>query len=262
MICLIPARAGSKRVPGKNTRLLGGHPLIAYTIAVAQQSRIFDAVAVCTDDPQASRIARRMGALVIHRDPVADDQPDVVWVRAALSAYATQFVRPMAFCLLRPTSPFRTVAMLKRAKACFDRDCLSSDSLRAVEPVTQHPGKMWTWEGQGHPIKPLLPQTRADGTPWHSSPTQTLPVYYVQNASLEMAWTANVETHGTIAGRKVSPFFTEGTEGFDINTERDWREAEALLASGATVLPPLSVAGLSASAAPELAPDPGRAVAW
>ena len=60
------------------------------------------------------------------------------------------------------------------------------------------------------------------GQPWHSTPYQALPVVYVQNASLEMAWTRVVFQQGTIAGTEIVPFMTEGLEGFDINDPHDW----------------------------------------
>lgn len=238
MVALIPARAGSQRIPGKNMKRLGGHPLIAYTLAVAQDSGLFSRVIVCTDDHDIAGYATDAGVAVRWREPVSSDQPDIVWVKEALS----DGPRPWHFCILRPTSPFRSVEMLHRAKTRFDSACLNADSLRAVEPVTQHPGKMWTWLGPGYQILPVLDRKREDGTPWHSSPTQSLPVHYAQNASLEMGWTRNVEVHGTIHGRSVMPFFTEGYEGFDLNEPRDWREAEYLIASGAAVLPEISVA--------------------
>jgi CMP-N,N'-diacetyllegionaminic acid synthase len=91
-------------------------------------------------------------------------------------------------------------------------------------------------------MTPVCDASRSDGTPWHSSPTQTLPPVYVQNASLEMAWTYVVKQFGTIAGRKIAPFFTEGYEGFDINTpDDDWREAERLIAEGLVDLPSLTL---------------------
>jgi hypothetical protein len=61
-----------------------------------------------------------------------------------------------------------------------------------------------------------------------------------------MSWTANVETHGTISGRKIAPFFTDGIEGFSIDTEADWREAEYLARTRPDLLPPVDVARLSA----------------
>jgi hypothetical protein len=107
--------------------------------------------------------------------------------------------------------------------------------------VKQHPGKMWEWVGPGYPMTPLLSYS-SHGTPWHSSPTQTLPTFYIQNASLEMAWTRTVTQLGSIAGKRVLPFFTEGFEGFDLNTMDDWREAERLIAEGLVELPTVSLA--------------------
>lgn len=231
MVALIPARAGSKRVPGKNTKSLGGYPLLVHSIVAAQQSGVFKNVAICTDDTDAAIYAKCHGAMVFWRETVSDHQPDIEWVREALKTLA----RPDAFAILRPTSPFRTPTTIRRAFAQFTLPDQTADSIRAVEPVTQHPGKMWALNFGV--ISPLLNYTRSDDVPWHSCPTQTLPAFYIQNASLEMGWTANVEVHGTIHGRKVAPFFTEGYEGFDVNTEADWAEAERLIASGAVSLP-------------------------
>ena len=260
MVALIPARAGSQRIPGKNRKLFCGHPLIAYTLATARACGLFRDIWVCSDDPAIAPIAQAYGAEWCWRDPVPADQADIVWVTDVLTMLTSTGRRPMAFAILRPTSPFRTVAMLTRASRQFYA-YLSADSLRAVEPVTQHPGKMWTWEGPSYPIKPLLTRTRPDGVPWHSSPTQSLPTVFVQNASLEMAWTRNVEAHGSISGASVVPFFCEGYEGLDLNTPRDWRDAEALVAEGAAVLPTLPVAPMGAAAPTVDGADPDRTVA-
>ena len=248
MVALIPARAGSKRVPGKNTRLLAGQPLIIYTIAAAQQSGVFSEIMVCSDDIKvwALGVLPSMSMQMQCRSPVSDQQPDIEWVRNTL-----QLIRPRPdnFAILRPTSPFRTAETIQRAYKVFQAMAECGDSIRAVEPVKQTPYKMWTWEGAGMPIRPLFDLKHPDGTPFHSSPTQSLPVVYVQNSSLEMSWTANVEVHGTIHGRKVGPFFTGGYEGFAIDTEADWREAVRLVETGEARLPPLTV-GAEATAAP------------
>ena len=245
MIALIPARGGSKRLPRKNIKPLGGHPLLAYTIAAAQDAGVFEWVVVSTEDDEIAEVAIHYGAQVLTRPPefASDAATDAQWMQHAASVLGKRALYQWA--LLRPTSPFRTADTIRRAWRVF-RQHDTADSLRAVEPVTQHPGKMWTWQGDGYPIRPLLDQRHPDGTPWHSSPTQSLPTYYVQNASLEMGWGANLWTHGTIHGRKVAPFFTEGYEGIDINSESDWTRAEALIASGAAILPPVSVAAVSA----------------
>jgi CMP-N,N'-diacetyllegionaminic acid synthase len=236
MVALIPARAGSRRCPGKNTRELAGHPLIAYTIAAAIESGVFSELFVCSDDPATYQIALQAGAIWWPRHDVPDDQPDVAWV-AEFFRLTPRDKCPEAFAILRPTSPFRTAATIQRAYRQFKR--AEVHSLRAVQPVKEHPGKMWEWAGPGYPMTPVLGWTRADGTPWHSAPTQTLPKFYVQNASLEMAWSYVVQSFGTISGKKIVPFFTDGYEGFDINDEDDFATAARLVAEGRVTLPQL-----------------------
>lgn len=233
-VALIPARAGSKRCPGKNTRLLAGHPLIAYTIAAAQQSGVFDDVWVSTEDDRTMAIAHVYGARVIRRSVEAahDDAPDIMLVREFFEHQNADY---NAYAILRPTSPFRTAATIQRAHKQFLRD--EVHSLRAVQLATEHPGKMWFCNGPGYPMTPVCDAKRSDGVPWHSSPTQTLPLAYVQNASLEMAWTYVLESYGSISGRKVAPFLTEGLEGFDINSELDWGEAEDYARDNPKALP-------------------------
>jgi CMP-N,N'-diacetyllegionaminic acid synthase len=226
IVALIPARAGSKRVPGKNTRLLGGKPLIQWSVDAALDSGVFDSIWVCSDDLAAwTTITRRLSVNFYEREDSADDEPDIAWMRLVIPMTDAD-----AFAILRPTSPFRTADTIRRAYAYF-RECgYAADSLRAVQPVREHPYKCWTCEGPGHPIKPLFPGTHPDGTPFHSSPTQTLPQVYVQNSSLEMSWTSNLTVHGTISGRKVAPFFTDGREGFAIDYPEDWDRAERYVA--------------------------------
>jgi len=82
-VALIPARQGSKRVPGKNIRPLQGHPTIAYTIAQAIESGVFDAVIVSTDSDETAAIARHYGAEVPFLRPAqfaSDTSPDIEWI--------------------------------------------------------------------------------------------------------------------------------------------------------------------------------------
>ena len=235
-VAFIPARVGSKRVPGKNVRVLGGHPMIAYTIAPALESKVFDAVIVSTDSQEIAAIARHYGAEVPFLRPAAlasDTSPDIEWLEYTIGELSAQGRNWDCFSLLRPTSPFRTADTIRRAWATFTSQ-EGVDSLRAVELCTQHPGKMWIVRGQR--MSPLLPFGNGD-QPWHSTPYQALPRVFVQNASLEMAWTRVVRERRTIAGDVLVPFLTEGYEGFDINDAFDWMVAERLLAEGKVTLP-------------------------
>jgi CMP-N,N'-diacetyllegionaminic acid synthase len=235
VVALIPARSGSRRVPGKNLRPLAGHPLIAYTIAAAQQSGVFSRILVSTDDEAHAAAARHYGAEAPFLRPAAmagEASPDIMWVQHALAWLAEAGPAPDAFSILRPTSPFRSGTAIEQAWHAFVADG-RADSLRAVERCRQHPGKMWVAR-QGR-LLPLLPFSQGD-VPWHSNQYTALPEVWVQNGSLEIAWT-RVAQSGSIAGADVMPFVLEDEQGFDINTPDDWDRAVTLVNEGRARLP-------------------------
>ncbi len=247
VVALIPARAGSKRVQDKNVRPLADHPVIAYTIAAACQSQLFDAVVVSTDSTEYAEAARHYGAEVPFLRPAefaGDTSPDIEWVEDTLARLRREG-RPFdCFSILRPTSPFRQPETIQRAWNEFLAEHERVDSLRAVERCRQHPGKMWVVRGRRmHPLLPLGPQEQ----PWHSSQYPSLPEIWVQNASLEIAWSRVVSEGRTIAGEVVMPFFTEGYEGFDVNQLYDWQLAEELVGSGEARLPEVTIESWSRS---------------
>lgn len=233
VVALVPARGGSQRVPGKNVLPLAGHPLIAYSIAAALESGIFTAVVVSTDSEEIAAVARRYGAEVPGLRPAelaSATSPDVGWVLHVMRDRDED-----AFAILRPTSPFRTAATIRRAweqlRSLGDR----ADSIRAVELVKQHPGKMWVLEGEL--MRPLLEQP-SEGTPSHSQQYAALPRVYVQNSSLELAWRRVLDgPRASIAGERVAPFLTEGLEGFSIDYPEDVERAQRAVRSGAACLP-------------------------
>ena len=238
-IAFIPARSGSTRVPDKNIRPLTGHPLIAYTIASAIKSGIFSDVIVSTDSQDYANIARYYGAEVPFLRPAkyaTSSSADIEWIVYTLNRLEEMGRSFDCFSILRPTSPFRMPETIMRAWDLFLGEN-GVDSLRAVEPCSQHPGKMWVVRGRRmYPLLPFGP----DHQPWHSSPTQSLPLIYVQNASLEISWTSVPLEKGSISGEVVTPFITKGFEGFDINTFYDWHLAEELIQSGEASLPDIS----------------------
>lgn len=235
-VALIPARSGSKRVAGKNIRRIGGHPLLAYTIAAARDSGIFDSVIVSTDSQEYAEIASYYGAEVPFLRPAemaTATSPDIAWIRYTLDELEKRDSRFDCFSILRPTSPFRQAQTIRRAWHLFIEES-GIDSLRAVEKCHEHPGKMWIVRGRRmFPALPFGPPEQ----PWHSSQYPSLPLVYVQNASLEIAWCRVVSECGTIAGNVVVPFISEGYEGFDINEPYDWRHMEFLIDEKTATLP-------------------------
>ncbi len=253
VVALIPARSGSKRLAGKNVKPLAGHPAIAYTIAAAAQSRVFDAVVVSTDSEEYAAIARYYGAEVPFLRPAeiaGDTSPDIEWVEHALKRLSDLGRGYDAFSILRPTSPFRLPETIRRAWDEFLKHP-EADSLRAIEKCKQHPAKMWlVHDGKMRPLVTVENQRNVFGqcqtsVPWHSSQYHSLPEVYVQNASLEVAWTRVALEGHTIAGERVVPFLTRGYEGFDLNLPYDFQYAEELVRTGEAELPKVTVKPVS-----------------
>lgn len=234
-IAFVPARSGSERVPGKNVRRLAGHPLLAYAIATAQQAQVFERVVVSTDSEEIAAVARRYGADVPFLRPAelaTATSPDIEWLAYTLERIPERYD---VFALVRATNPFRGPDALRRGLEQL-LATPEADSVRAVELVKQHPGKMWTLDQGGATMSPLLDQSHLD-VAWHAGQYQALPHVYVQNSALEIAWTRVVAETGTREGRVLAPFLTQGHEGFNIDDERDWELAERLVASGTVTLP-------------------------
>ena len=235
---MIPARAGSERVPGKNVRELAGHPLLAYSIAAARESGVFGAILVSTDSEEIAAVARRYGAELPELRPAelaTSTSPDVEWVTLAMAGRDEEI-----FGILRPTSPFRSAATIRRAYARLVDLGERADSIRAVELVRQHPFKMWMLDGEL--MRPFVDQP-TEGVPFHSMQYQALPQVYAQNSSLELAWSHVLDGDDpSIAGGRVAPFLTEGYEGLTIDYPDDFERAERLAASGEGQLPRVEVA--------------------
>ena len=236
-VALIPARSGSERVRDKNVRPLAGHPLLAYAIAAAQQAEVFDRVVCSTDSGKIAEIAQRYGAEIPFLRPTelaTSTSPDIEWITHALDQFDEHYD---LFAIVRATNPFRDGDVLRRG---FEQLLATpeADSVRAVELVKQHPGKMWVVEGKT--MRPLLDQSQLD-VAWHAGQYQALPPIYVQNSALEIAWTRVVSQTGTREGKVVAPFFTESYEGFNIDDEDDWERARRLLDAGEATLPDVTL---------------------
>ena len=234
-VALIGARAGSERVPGKNVRRLAGHPLLAYAIETAQQSGVFERVVVSTDSDEIAAIARWYGADVPCMRPAAyatSTSPDIEWIAWTLERLEDSYD---LFGIVRATNPFRGPDAIRRGLEQL-LGTPEADSIRAVELVKQHPGKMWTLAEDGRLMTPLLDQSHLD-VAWHAGQYQALPRVYVQNSSLEIAWTRVVTETGTREGRVLAPFLTQGLEGLNIDDEDDFARAEELVAGDRSLLP-------------------------
>jgi CMP-N,N'-diacetyllegionaminic acid synthase len=246
-VAFVPARSGSERVPGKNLRPLAGHPLLAYAIETALQSDVFERVIVSTDSEEIADVARWYGADVPFLRPAelaTSVSPDAEWLLYTLEQLEETYE---LLALVRATNPFRGPEAIRRGLEQLVATP-EADSLRAVELVKQHPGKMWVLDDNARTMRPLLDQSHLDEA-WHAGQYPALPPVYVQNSALEIARIAAVLETRTREGRVVAPFFTEGYEGLNLDDEEDWARAERLLEAGVARLPEISRAPYGAAAA-------------
>jgi N-acylneuraminate cytidylyltransferase len=235
VIALIGARSGSERVPGKNVRRLAGHPLLAYAIETARRSEVFERIVVSTDDEQIAKVARWYGAEVPFLRPAeyaTATSPDIEWIAWTLPRLEEHYD---LFAIVRATNPFRGPDVIRRGLEQL-LATPEADSIRAVERVRQHPGKMWVIDEVGRLMRPLLDQSHLD-VAWHAGQYPSLPPVYVQNSSLEIAWTRVVAATGTREGRIIAPFLTVDFEGLNIDDEDDFARAERLIETALARVP-------------------------
>lgn len=218
IIGLIPARSGSKRCPGKNTRTFMGHPLIAWTIMAAKDSGIFTEIIVSTDSLVIKDIAASYGAGVIMRpaEISQDASTDYQWVKHAREMLN---FREDCFGIMRPTNPLKTAATLRDCWDKFRSDHVAS-SLRTVRPSAEHPFKQWfDFEDSGY----ILP---FNGIWFTDQPTQSLRQSYVQDGVFYINMMTNLDAAGgQLTIYPVMPYVTSYPEHIDINTEDDFERA-------------------------------------
>jgi len=230
ILALIPARAGSKRVKGKNLKHLDGKPLIAYTIEAAKTSRQVNRIVVSTNSKEIASVARQYGAEVpfLRPDDISTaDSTEMEFFEHALNWLSNNDnYEPELIVLLYPTSPFRKAESIDRAieKILGHPE---ADSLRSIRKCNEHPYKMWEIEnGYLQPFVKVRGVERAD---IHTISYHLLPKVYIQNASIYITKPSTIRNKGTPIGDTVIPFIMDELESIDINTPLDFKLAEMLV---------------------------------
>ncbi|MBX0288247.1 acylneuraminate cytidylyltransferase family protein [Halomicroarcula sp. F28] len=225
VVALVPARGGSKGVPGKNVRELGSKPLVAWPIDVAKETRAIDRAIVSTDDEEIAEIAREWGAEVSERPArLATDESLVAdTVRYTVDQLASSDDPPEYVVMLEPTTPFRRPADIE---ACLDRLAEPGvDSVATFTDAEVNPHRTWRVE-DGTP-QPFLPE----GTPWQ--PRQSLPdAYQLNGAVYAFDVDAVTESGPSLLFGESEAVVMEPGRSLDIDTELDFAVAETLLAEG------------------------------
>lgn len=221
LLAIIPARGGSKRLPGKNVRILGDKPLISWSIDVAKNISNITDILVSTDSEQIASIGRSSGALVPWLRPTelsTDSASSVDVVLHALEWYERSYGRVDGVIVLQPTSPFRTVATIRGGIDLFKS--YGRKPIVAVSLTQSHP--MWTFTISNNYIKPYF---NGDGLKMRS---QDLPPAYVVNGVLYIIAPEDLRLKKSFFEGDIVPLVIESSiEGIDIDTEFDFMVAKA-----------------------------------
>lgn len=228
VVAIIPARMGSKRLPGKNKRLLGGVPLIIWTIKRALSSKLFNCVLVSTDDPEIASISRENGAYVpwIRPSNLSEDTtPSIDVIMHAIDNLKLEGKLVDHVVLLQPTSPFRkTSTILDSIHFYFQNGC---NPITSVSSAKTHPYHAYKISEKGR-IQPFvdLPENTYRRS-------QDFPTAYAINGSIYASSIIDLYEYRSIFGPASIPFImTSSQECIDIDDEWDWQVAEWIVSSG------------------------------
>jgi CMP-N-acetylneuraminic acid synthetase len=222
---IIPARGGSRGVPGKNIKLLDGKPLLQYTSEIALESQYLTDVILSSDDKQIITVAKSLGIQVPFLRPeelAKDTIPTIDVIIHALQWYENQAVFFDAVCLLQVTSPFRTVEFLDKAIEKFIAS--GCDSLVSVQKVPHEYNPHWTFE-----VNPEGNLKIATGEEKIISRRQELPEAYHRDGSIYIMKTEVLLQQHSLYGKSIS--FIESAPEFYVNidTLADWEKAEQMI---------------------------------
>jgi len=223
---LVPARGGSKGVPGKNVRPLAGRTLLEYTARAARESGVIDRIVLSTDSAEIADAGRRAGLEVPFIRPAslaADDTPMVPVIMHALSEIERYGWSPDIIVLLQPTSPLRRPQHVRDAVNALRES--TADSVVTVVEVPRHLSPDYVMRIDDGRLQPFLPEgtgitRRQDARPAYSRDGT---VYAFRRSTLER--------FGGIYGDDCRPLLIDANESLSIDSPADWDAAERALAA-------------------------------
>lgn len=224
---LIPARGGSKGIPHKNRKLLGGKPLIGYAIDAARAVALSEVdICVSTDDEEIIRVVEEYGLKVPFRRPdelAQDGSGTYEVILHALDFYAKQGVQYDVVVLLQPTSPFRAGVHIAEAMKLYSPEC---DMVVSVVEAKSNPYYVMFEEDREGFLQHLLKGTFVC--------RQDCPTVYEYNGAVYVMNVAALREKPLSAFTRNRKYVMPQSVSIDLDTLNDWRYAEFLISSGAT----------------------------
>jgi len=222
---LVPARGGSKGLPGKNIRRLGGRPLVAYAAAAARDSGVIDRIVLSTDAAAIAAAGREAGLEVPFLRPpelAGDETPMLAVIEHALAALDAGGWRADVIVLLQPTSPLRTPGHVREAVTLL-RDT-GADSVVSVVELPRHLSPDYVMRLEDGRLRPFL----ADGA--RIARRQDARAAYSREGTVYACWRRTIERFGDIYGGDCRPLLIDPADSLSIDSPADWEAAERRLA--------------------------------
>ena len=228
VLALVPARGGSKGIPDKNIRPLGGQTLLHYAAQAALASGVVDRTVLTTDSDRVAAEGRRAGIEVPFMRPVSlaqDDTPMLPVVEHAVNALTEGGWEPEIVVLLQPTSPLRTGRHIRTAIQALRET--KADSVVTVVELPRHLSPDYVMRIDKGRLVPFLPEgTRV------TRRQDTRPAF-VRDGTAYVFWTKTLRETRSIYGEHCHPLVVAAHESITIDTPDDWEAAERRLAAAA-----------------------------
>jgi CMP-N,N'-diacetyllegionaminic acid synthase len=224
---LVPARAGSQGVPGKNLRPLAGRPLITYTAEAARRSGVIDRLVLSTDSAEIADVGRAAGIEVPFMRPAdlaADDTPMIAVVHHALEAVQGTGWQPEIVVLLQPTSPLRRPEHVRRAVELLRET--GADSVVGVVELPRHLSPDYVMRIDAGRLVAFLPEGAGLARRQDARPA------YARDGTVYAFWRRTIERFDSIYGDDARPLVIDPAESLSIDTQDDWDAAEQILQGG------------------------------
>lgn len=225
---LVPARGGSKGLPGKNTRPLHGRPLLAWAVSAAQASGVIGRVVLSTDSEAIAEVGRASGLEVPFLRPgelAADETPMLPVIEHAVAHLANGGWEADIVVLLQPTSPLRTAAHIRRSVELLQET--GADSVVSVVELPRHLSPDYVMRVEDGRLVPFLPEGA------RVTRRQDARVACVRDGTVYTFWRRTLAEQQSIYGRDCRPMVVPASESLTIDGPDDWAEAERRMAPGA-----------------------------
>jgi N-acylneuraminate cytidylyltransferase len=227
IVSIIPARSGSKGVPGKNLRNLGDVPLISWSITCSKKSNKIDRTIVSTNSAEYAEISKNWGADVpfLRPDDISqDNSTDLDFVLHALNFLKDNEGIPDLLVHLRPTTPFRDPLVVDKAIEFAIKNYENITALRSVHEMSESAYKSFEIGQNGNLMTTFARKEDLDQSNMNR---QTFPLTYTANGYVDVLLPRHILETGELHGSKVKPFLTNNA--LEVDTEEDFEALEVQL---------------------------------